>query len=71
MSFYTLWNIAAAFGLGVLFWNLRMQHRDREHLKEIQRLNEEHLRAIGKMRDDHLSSLNRAIDDLKGIISKK
>jgi len=71
VSFYTLWNIAAAFGLGVLFWNLRMQHRDREHLKEIQRLNEEHLRSISKLRDDHLNSLNKAMEDIKSIMSKK
>lgn len=71
MSIYTLWNIAAAFGLGVLFWNLRTQHRDREHLKEIQRLNEEHLRSISRMRDDHLSSLNKAMDDIKSIMGKR
>lgn len=71
MSFYTLWNIAAAFGLGVLYWSMKMRHREHEHLKEIQRLNEEHLRAIGKMREDHLTSLNKAMEDIKSIMSKK
>lgn len=71
MSFYTLWNIAAAFGLGVLYWSMKMRQREHEHLKEIQRLNEEHNRVIAKMREDHLSSMNKAIEDIKSIMSKK
>lgn len=71
MSIYTLWNIAAAFGLGVFFSTRRMLQQSEEHRKEIQRLHDEHRRELERAHERHMKALDKAFDEMKHIQGKK